>query len=200
MESHNLAKILNQELIRKKINTSFDISLNQELIFSFGSHSQTPRFSLHLKSKALSALRSLDELKIAEAYINGHFEIEGDVEEAFKLREILVSKNPFFYLWNVFVRSTFFGQVKSDRKWISAHYDHGDELYFSFMDKTRTYSQGIFEDDREELETAMIRKHQFAYDACGLKPGLKVLDIGGGWGSFCEYAGKKGVNLTSITI
>ena len=46
----------------------------------------------------------------------------------------------------------------------------------------------------------MSRKLQFALDACRIKPGMRVLDIGGGWGSFVEYAGKRGVHVTSVTI
>lgn len=46
----------------------------------------------------------------------------------------------------------------------------------------------------------MRRKFQFAYDACGILPGQRVLDIGGGWGSFMKFAGERGVQVTSVTI
>lgn len=46
----------------------------------------------------------------------------------------------------------------------------------------------------------MERKFRYAFDACGIRPGQRVLDIGGGWGSFLQFAGEQGVRVTSITI
>ena len=46
----------------------------------------------------------------------------------------------------------------------------------------------------------MERKFRYAFDACGIQPGQRVLDIGGGWGSFLQFAGEQGVHVTSITI
>jgi cyclopropane-fatty-acyl-phospholipid synthase len=46
----------------------------------------------------------------------------------------------------------------------------------------------------------MTRKLDFALDATGLQPGDRVLDIGGGWGAFTEYAGLKGIRVTSLTL
>ena len=39
-----------------------------------------------------------------------------------------------------------------------------------------------------------------AIAACGIQPGWRVLDIGAGWGAFTEYAGKRGIRVTSLTI
>lgn len=58
----------------------------------------------------------------------------------------------------------------------------------------------MFEDDEEPLETAQRRKLDFAIDACRLQPGDRVLDVGGGWGSFMEHAGQRGIQVTSLTI
>ena len=68
------------------------------------------------------------------------------------------------------------------------------------MDPTRSYSQAVFERDDEHLETAQRRKLDFALTSCNVKPGDRVLDVGGGWGSFTEHAGRKGVQVTSLTI
>jgi cyclopropane-fatty-acyl-phospholipid synthase len=68
------------------------------------------------------------------------------------------------------------------------------------MDPTRCYSQAVFERDDETLEAAQRRKLDFAVNACGMKPGYRVLDVGGGWGAFTEHAGKHGIEVTSLTI
>ncbi|MGK2951857.1 MAG: SAM-dependent methyltransferase, partial [Thiobacillus sp.] len=68
------------------------------------------------------------------------------------------------------------------------------------MDPTRCYSQAVFAREDEPLEAAQHRKLDFAIDACRLKPGDRVLDVGGGWGSFTEHAGRRGIHVTSLTI
>jgi cyclopropane-fatty-acyl-phospholipid synthase len=68
------------------------------------------------------------------------------------------------------------------------------------MDPTRCYSQAVFERDSESLEAAQRRKLDFAIDSCKLKPGDRVLDVGGGWGAFTEHAGRRGIEVTSLTI
>ncbi len=200
MKYTQFTEILHQQLIQQKSTTAFQIYLEKKLIFSFPKETNTSKFAIVLNNKGWDALKSLNETKIAEAYIDSNIEITGDLLEAFELRSLLGRKNWFFNLWNVHIYPLIFGQITSDRKWIASHYDHGDELYLNFLDQTRTYSQGIFENENETLETAMLRKHQYAFDKCNLKPGQEVLDIGGGWGSFLEFAGKKGVRITSITI
>jgi len=39
-----------------------------------------------------------------------------------------------------------------------------------------------------------------ALDAIGVKPGDRVLEVGGGWGAFVEYAGKRGIEVTTLTL
>jgi cyclopropane-fatty-acyl-phospholipid synthase len=91
--------------------------------------------------------------------------------------------------------------VKSDKKWIAQHYDIEEDFFQLFLDRRhRAYSQAIFSSDDEPLEDAESRKFQFALDAVNAKPGDRILEIGGGWGSFVEFAGKKGMHVTSLTI
>jgi cyclopropane-fatty-acyl-phospholipid synthase len=91
--------------------------------------------------------------------------------------------------------------VKVDKASIAAHYDYEQDFYLLFLDERfRCYSQAIFERDDEPIEDAVTRKLDFAVNAVGAKPGDRVLDIGGGWGAFSEYGGKKGLHVTSLTI
>ena len=39
-----------------------------------------------------------------------------------------------------------------------------------------------------------------ALDAVGVREGERVLDVGGGWGAWTEYAGERGIRVTSLTI
>ncbi len=160
-----------------------------------------PRFKLTVNDKAgARALLSLDETRIGASYLNGSIDITGELVAALRLRPLLSDRHPLKDLWSTWLHPRVFGQVKSDRKWIAEHYDEDPEFYTTWLDETRVYSQGVFESDDETLTTALRRKLDFAFDACRMKSGDRVLDIGGGWGAFTEYGGKRGLRVTTLTI
>lgn len=160
-----------------------------------------PRFKLVVENEAgLRALLSLDEATIGASYLDGSIDIQGELAAALRLRPLFTDRHPLRDLWSQYIHPLVFGQVRSDRKWIADHYDEDPDFYTAWLDETRVYSQGVFEGEDESLTKAMLRKLDFAYDACRMKPGDRVLDIGGGWGAFNEYAGRRGVRVTSLTI
>jgi cyclopropane-fatty-acyl-phospholipid synthase len=151
--------------------------------------------------QGLDALGSLDDLSIAEAYMQGDLDLAGDLMELLKYRPLLMDRRIVRYLWATYGRAATLGQVRADKKGIGSHYDVDPAFFELWLDKSiRGYSHGFFESDEETVETAMERKFQYAIDACRLKPGDRVLDIGGGWGSFVQYAGDRGLRVTSVTI
>ncbi|MES1240178.1 MAG: class I SAM-dependent methyltransferase [Acidobacteriota bacterium] len=180
---------------------SFELCLPDRSAHSIGSGGD-PAFTVRVVTdKGLAALSAFDELSIAEAYMDGDLDIDGDLLAALKLRPVLGDPHPFKYLFATYVEPFLFGQVGRDKKWIKGHYDVDPEFFLLWLDrKLRAYSHGFFEDDSEPLEAGMERKFRYAFDACGIQPGQRVLDIGGGWGSFLEFAGEQGVHVTSITI
>jgi cyclopropane-fatty-acyl-phospholipid synthase len=161
-----------------------------------------PSFTVGLRDvRGLSALASFDELSVAEAYINCALDIEGDMYEALRYREILSDHRPMRYLWSTYFQPFLLGQTQRDEKWIKEHYDIDSDFFGLWLDKKlRSYSHGFFEDEDESLEVAMERKINYALQACAIVPGWRVLDIGGGWGSFVSFAGSRGVHVTSLTI
>ncbi|MEA2560061.1 MAG: cyclopropane-fatty-acyl-phospholipid synthase [Acidobacteriota bacterium] len=161
-----------------------------------------PAFTIRIVTdKGLAAMSAFDELAVAEAYMDGDLDIEGDLLTVLKHRPVLGDPHALQYLYATYVAPLLFGQAKSDKKWIKSHYDVDREFFLLWLDsKLRAYSHGFFEADGESLEEGMVRKFQYAFDACGIKPGQRVLDIGGGWGSFLQFAGEQGVRVTSITI
>ena len=161
----------------------------------------TVKFIFHVRTaKGITALNSLDEYAIAEAYINGDFDFYGDFLEAFALRQHFTDNHQFRYIWR-FIRSFLKGQDKTDRSAISNHYDKGNNFYLSFLDdKHRLYSQAIYLSEKEALETAGDNKMQYIYDICRLKPGARILDLGAGWGSFSKFAASRGIDVTMLTL
>ncbi len=147
----------------------------------------------------LLALSGFDEVEICEAYMAGSLDVVGDMLKFVGLRRMLRDSHPLHTLWHRLM-PLFIGREQTDRQAIANHYDFSNEFYLSFMDPTRCYSQAVFERDDERLESAQRRKLDFAVESCRLKPGDRVLDIGGGWGAFTEHAGRRGIQVTSLTV
>ena len=165
-----------------------------------GQKDSDPEFQIHLNNdKAIAAITSLDELALAEAYIKGDIEILGNFMKVLDLRHAISDNHPMLDFIRR-IKPKLLGQVKDDRNAIKEHYEFDDDFYMVILDETRTYSQGVYESDDETLETAMKRKLDYVIESCQLKAGSKVLDVGGGWGAFNEYAGKQGIEVTSLTI
>lgn len=179
----------------------FELRLPDRSAYAIGGAGE-PAFTVQIVTdKGLAAMSAFDELAVAEAYMDGDLDIEGDLLTALKHRPVLGDPHVFQYLYATYVEPLLFGQVGRDKKWIKSHYDVDREFFLLWLDsKLRAYSHGFFEADGESLEDGMVRKFQYAFDACGIKPGQRVLDIGGGWGSFLQFAGEQGVHVTSITI
>ena len=178
---------------------SFAIRMMDGSLRSFGNGA--PAFTLVLRDKrAAAALASMDKLAVADAYVDGSLDVEGDFERAFEIRHSLSDRHPLRYAWR-FLRPLMFGRTRADAAFIAEHYDNDPEFFLSFLDtRHRAYSQGVFEHDGETLEDAVTRKMEFALDSVGARPGDRVLDIGGGWGARTEFAGRRGIRVTSLTI
>lgn len=187
-----------QDRLADQIKIPFEIRLWGDRSYRFGKGE--PALKVLVKDRdGLAALSGLDELRICEAYMAGSLDVVGDMLGFVSLRGVLSDSHPLHTLWRR-IAPLFVGRVQTDRRAIASHYDFSNEFYLKFMDPTRCYSQAVFERDDETLETAQCRKLDFAIDACRLRPGCRVLDVGGGWGAFTEHAGRRGMAVTSLTI
>ncbi|MBB4078483.1 cyclopropane-fatty-acyl-phospholipid synthase [Lewinella aquimaris] len=80
------------------------------------------------------------------------------------------------------------------------HYDIGNDLYSRMLDRRMTYTCAYWKDART-LDEAQEAKLDLICRKIGLKAGMRVLDIGCGWGSFAGYAAEKyGASVVGITI
>jgi cyclopropane-fatty-acyl-phospholipid synthase len=187
-----------QRRLSNQVRTPFEIRLWGDRTYRFGKGE--PAVKVLVKDRhGLAALGRMDELGICEAYMAGSLDVAGDMLGFVGLRGLLSDRHPLHALWQR-IAPALVGRVQTDRQAIATHYDFSSEFYLKFLDPTRCYSHALFERDDEALETAQRRKLDFAIDACRLKPGDRVLDVGGGWGSFTEHAGRRGIQVTSLTI
>ena len=101
-----------------------------------------------------------------------------------------------------FLRKMFASNTKSKSlKYISKHYDLGNEFFSQWLDKTLTYSSAIYENKNDDLEKAQKNKYQKLIELLDIKDGNKVLEIGCGWGGFSEHLAKKyNISMDCITI
>jgi cyclopropane-fatty-acyl-phospholipid synthase len=83
---------------------------------------------------------------------------------------------------------------------VERHYDIGNDLFLAFLGQYKNYSGADFE-GVESLDQAQINKMEKICRRLELKPGDRLLDVGGGWGEFARYAATKyGCLVTSINI
>lgn len=177
----------------------FELALPDGSRHRFGAGA--PRFTLKITHPhGLKALASFDEGIIANAYIDGWFDVQGDLIEIYDLRLHLQDRHLFQWLWR-FIAPALLGQVAVNRSAISRHYERDHSFYLAFLDEDhRCYTQGVFESPDEPIGAAVRRKLDFIMERCRLGAGSEVLEVGPGWGSFAEYAARQGVKVTGVTI
>lgn len=80
------------------------------------------------------------------------------------------------------------------------HYDLGNDLYQKMLDKRMTYTCGYWK-NANDLDSAQEAKLDLVCRKLGLQPGMRVLDIGCGWGSFAAFAAERyKVEVLGITV
>ena len=80
------------------------------------------------------------------------------------------------------------------------HYDLGNDLFKVMLDKSMTYTCGYWA-DAHDLESAQEAKLEILCRKLDLQKGMRVLDIGCGWGNFAYHASSRyDVNVTGITV
>jgi cyclopropane-fatty-acyl-phospholipid synthase len=86
------------------------------------------------------------------------------------------------------------------RRNIEYHYDLGNDFYREWLDPGMTYSSAIYADPGQALAEAQDAKLAAMLARTGTAPGETILEIGCGWGSFAEAAGRTGRKVHGITL
>ncbi len=158
---------------------------------------------------------------LGEAYLRGDIEIEGDIwtavdaGRAFDLRR-LGRDLPHLARLALNLRrgvmpgrrprrvARLSGRRHSRARDLAAvrfHYDVGNEFYALWLDRRLTYSCAYFETAETPIDDAQEAKLDLVCRKLGLQPGMRLLDIGCGWGSLVLYAAERyGVEATGITL
>jgi len=168
----------------------------------FGTGGKVAHWIIH-SEKAMHKIARDWEFQLGETYIHGDWSVEdcGLQDLLFILRdnfsEYRVSKwlKPFITClqqWN--------GITRSYRN-VSHHYDLDNSIFQRFLDENMNYSCGYFVRPDCSLEEAQQAKCQHIANKLLLQPGMRVLDIGCGWGGMAFYlAQHKDVEVVGITL
>lgn len=91
---------------------------------------------------------------------------------------------------------------RGSKKNIAYHYDLGNAFYEKWLDPSMTYSSALYEEEPSApLTEAQEAKYHAIARELDLKPGMRVLEVGCGWGGFCEVAARDyGAHVTAITL
>jgi cyclopropane-fatty-acyl-phospholipid synthase len=143
----------------------------------------------------------IDELALGRAYVEGEIDVEGDFLALLELRRALADRTRLLPLLRFLGRLFLTPVTRMNRQAIASHYSYGDDFYQTFIDRRwRFYSHGLFHAATETLEEASEHKLETMWNALELRPGMRLLDIGAGWGGVAEYCGSRGVHVTSLTL
>ena len=94
-----------------------------------------------------------------------------------------------------------YNPVPQSRRNAAHHYDLSDQLYELFLDRDRQYSCAYFRSPNDDIDTAQQNKKRHIAAKLLLQPGMRVLDIGSGWGGLALYlAGECGADVTGLTL
>ena len=164
-----------------------------------------------------------NELGLARAYVSGEIDVEGDLYDALSRLSALLWAGPDLHRMPVrevaadLIRLGVLGTQpkpppeemhvsgdrhsrRRDRQAVSQHYDVGNDFYRIVLGESMVYSCAYWPSDFQ-LADAQRAKLDLICRKLDLKPGMRLLDVGCGWGSLAMHAAKEyGVTVLGITL
>lgn len=88
-----------------------------------------------------------------------------------------------------------------DASSVSHHYDVGNDFYRLFLGPNMVYSCAYWDESATDIDAAQYAKLDLICRKLGLRPGMRLLDVGCGWGSMAVHAARHyGVNVVGVTL
>lgn len=197
-----------QPLLRRVIRTG-SLTLVSPLgrRFTIGGGGPHVRVRIHTIS-TLRRLLSDPDLAIGEAYMDGTLTVDGDVYAFIELclsnlgwRNATGPARLRAFARRALRRFAQHNPLRVARANVAHHYDLSDALYELFLDPDRQYSCAYYVSSGDSLERAQEQKQRHLAAKLLLKPDMRVLDIGSGWGGLARYLAKTAnVDVTGVTL
>jgi cyclopropane-fatty-acyl-phospholipid synthase len=182
-----------------------------------------PVATIEIRSpQALSYVASATtDLGLGRAFVTGELEIHGDLYTAMShlarldlemsfgervrlLRELggvsLLLRRPPRPRQEVRLRGRPHSKAR-DQRAISHHYDVSNKFYEWLLGPSMTYTCAVYPTDTDTLEQAQFTKHDLVARKLALEPGMRLLDVGCGWGGMVMHAAREyGVRAIGVTL
>lgn len=189
-----------------------------------------PRVVLRSRRALRTLLWAPNELGLARAYVSGDLDVRGDLVDGLRRFWVLARRNNLRGIrltpgdWAKIARTALSlgvvgprpappaeearlsGRLHTrgrDRQAIAHHYDLSNDFYRLLLDESMAYSSGYWTSDSPEftLADSQRQKLDLICRKLGLQPGMRMLDIGCGWGSLILHAAQHyGVHVTGVTL
>ena len=149
------------------------------------------------------------DLALGEAYMDGTLTLtRGDIYDLLALCLANIGMGRGHWLRRMQQRLRLVGRrfvmhnpVGRAQQNVAHHYDLSDDLYDLFLDSERQYSCAYFETPQDSLERAQAQKMRHIAAKLRLEDGLKVLDIGSGWGGLAlSLVREANADVTGVTL
>lgn len=170
----------------------------------------TPRCTIRLHDPDLPRQLFLNpELKAGEAYMDGTLTVEegsiGDLLAAFHLNAPNLRGRPMRQAMQSAVRALRRFQQHNPaaraRANVAHHYDLSNDFYRLFLDEDLNYSCAYFQREGQDLEAAQRAKLRHIAAKLRIEPGMRILDIGCGWGAMALYLAEHfGARVVGVTL
>ena len=167
------------------------------------------------------------EMGLARAYVTGDLDVEGDLADGLRRAWAVGGARPSparlglvqsVKAAGIAARLGAFGPPpkrpasearltgrlhtrKRDIAAIAHHYDLSNEFYELLLDEHMAYSSAFYTDGDQSLHDAQTAKLDMICRKLDLQPGMRLLDVGCGWGSLILHAGQHyGVSALGVTL
>jgi cyclopropane-fatty-acyl-phospholipid synthase len=178
------------------------------------------RLIVHSPEALRRIVTAPSELGFGRAYVAGEIDIDGDIYAALPALLELPSARELARLWLAAARvvgaqglrplppppeeARLRGRRHTRRRdatAISHHYDVSNAFYRLVLGPSLTYSCALYEGADATLEEAQAAKHDLVCEKLGLQGGMRLLDVGCGWGSLLLHAAERhGIRGLGVTI
>jgi cyclopropane-fatty-acyl-phospholipid synthase len=175
---------------------------------TFGNSKQTPQAVLSINDWVVCGrILAINNIGFAQAYAEGLID-SPDLLALFRLALLnefewrpLLKGSSLANFFRILGRHISKNTRRKSIKNMRAHYENKTDLFRLCFDPGLNYSSGWFNGDySQSLERAQYAKYQHIIESLGLKPGMRVLDVGCGYGGFLFYAARQGILVDGITI
>src|SRR5215211_3535764 len=165
-------------------------------------------------------VQARNDLGLARAYVSGELEVEGDLHEALRrLWRVNEGNVPWRERLQV-LRSAGLGSLwpaepppeearlrgrrhgrRRSAVAASHHYDVSNRFYEWILGPSMAYTCALYPEPDATLEEAQFAKHDVVCRRLGLRPGMRLLDVGCGWGGMVLHAVRHyGVTALGVTL